>query len=72
MVNPHKYYKTKESGLAEGRIGVSAMIIAVVFGILCSYFLKISIMCTIAWLLFAAGLLALLYSYFLLSKTPNK
>jgi NitT/TauT family transport system permease protein len=72
MINPYKYYKTKENGLAEGRIGVAAMVIAVICGILCSYFLKISIMCTIAWLLFAAGLLAIIYSYFLLSKTSSK
>ena len=72
MLNPHKYYKTKESGLAEGKIGVAALILSIISGILCSYFLKISILCTLGWLLFAAGILALLYATFVLSKPATK
>lgn len=72
MINPHKYYKFQASGLAEGRIGVFALIAAIVCGILCNYFLHINLLCTVAWLLGATGILALLYAYFILSKSTSK
>ena len=72
MINPHKYYKIKQAGLSEGNIGVIAILLAIVCGILCNYFLKISILCTVGWLLFAAGMLAMIYAYFLMSKNVSK
>lgn len=68
IINPHKYYKSVGPGLQEGKIGVLAMILAIVLGILCQYILNISMLCTVGWIVFAAGLIAMIYAYFMLEK----
>ena len=71
IINPHKYYKSVGPGLQEGKIGVLAVILAIVLGILCQYILNISMLCTVGWIVFAAGLIAMIYSYFLLEKIEH-
>ncbi len=72
IINPHKYFKSQVEGLEEGRIGLYAVLAALILGILCSYFLKISILCTIGWILLAAGLMSLLYAYIRMQNSSTK
>jgi NitT/TauT family transport system permease protein len=72
MMNPHKYYKVAGDGLTEGQIGVYSLLAAVACGILCTYFIKVSILCTIAGILAVGGLLTLAYAYFRLVKSDSR
>jgi NitT/TauT family transport system permease protein len=72
IINPHKYFKLEIDGLAEGRIGLYAWSAALLLGILCTYFLKIEILCTIAFILLAAGSLSLLYAFFKMQNSNSK
>lgn len=68
IINPHKYFKSQVDGLEEGRIGLYAVLTALILGILCNYFVKISILCTVSWIVLAAGMMTLLYAFF---RTQN-
>lgn len=71
IINPHKYYKSRLDGLSDGRIGLSAWIAAIVFGIAVS--LMPSSMSTVmqygGWLLAVAGAIFLGTGFFKLSKS---
>lgn len=72
IINPHKYFNNKVDGLEEGRIGLYAVLAAIVLGIMCSYFLKISVLCTIGWILLAAGLLSMMYAFIRMQNSKSK
>ncbi len=72
IINPHKYYKSKVSGLEEGRIGLYAVLTALICGILCNYLLKIDTLCTVSWILLVAGSLSLLYAFYRIQNSSVK
>ena len=72
IINPHKYFKSQVDGLDEGKIGLYAILTALILGIFCSYFLKISILCTIGWILLAAGLMSLVYAFIRMQNSNSK
>lgn len=71
VINPQKYYKLEGKGLSEGKIGLYAILTAIVAGIVCSSFIKISALCTFSLIMAAAGFIALIYAYFVLNKTQS-
>ncbi len=72
IINPHKYFKSKVSGLEEGRIGLYAILTALICGILCNYLLKLEVLCTVSWILLAAGSLSLIYALFKIQNSVTK
>jgi NitT/TauT family transport system permease protein len=72
IINPHKYFKNQVDGLEEGRIGLYAISTALVLGICCNYFIKISILCTVGWIVLAAGSLSLIYAFIRIQNSNSK
>lgn len=72
IINPHKYFKNQVDGLEEGKIGLYAITAALVTGIMCSYFFKVEVLCTIAWIVLAAGLMSLIYSFVKMHNSIGK
>jgi NitT/TauT family transport system permease protein len=72
IINPHKYYNSQVNGLDEGRIGLYAILTALILGILCTYFLKLDLFCTIGWILLAAGFMSLVYAFIRMQNSNVK
>ncbi|MDQ3141587.1 MAG: ABC transporter permease subunit [Bacteroidota bacterium] len=72
MINPHKYYKTKETGLTEGLLGFYSILAGVVLGIVAQQYTSFSFLEIVAWICFAAGIIFILYASFRLTKVSVK
>ena len=68
LINPHKYYKSRVDGLSDGRIGVFAWLVAIIFGILGGTWGFLSYL---AWILAAAGTIFITWGFFKINKAVN-